>query len=103
MSSKIASGQEDDTEESSNKRVPQDMRDIADKVGPIRPSCYHAKICLMLQPPVDFFGRLITEPSATSTKAAVRKNVEKKYRVTYRFAEGTSAAVRKPVKIAAFL
>ncbi|KDR73607.1 hypothetical protein GALMADRAFT_251349 [Galerina marginata CBS 339.88] len=62
-----------------------DTRDIADK------------------PPTDFFGRLITVPSASSTKAAVRKNVEKKYRVTYRFLEGNSAAVRRPVKVNMFL
>ncbi|KAJ7157004.1 P-loop containing nucleoside triphosphate hydrolase protein [Mycena crocata] len=55
------------------------------------------------KPPTDFFGRLITAPSLTTTKAAQRKNVEKKYRVTYRFKEGNSAAVRKPIKTNAFL
>ncbi|RDB21482.1 Chromosome transmission fidelity protein 18 [Hypsizygus marmoreus] len=67
------------------KRAKADNVDIADK------------------PPTDFFGRVITVPSSSSTKAAVRKNVEKKYRVTYRFTEGNSAAVRKPVKVGAFL
>ncbi|KAG6854551.1 hypothetical protein C0991_004887 [Blastosporella zonata] len=55
------------------------------------------------KPPTDFFGRVITVASVDSTKAAARKNVEKKYRITYRYTEGNSAAVRKPVKMAAFL
>ncbi|PPQ93288.1 hypothetical protein CVT25_015286 [Psilocybe cyanescens] len=78
--------QPNDSTGSPNKRAKTvDNRDIADK------------------PPTDFFGRLITVPSASSTKAAVRKNVEKKYRVTYRFLEGNSAAVRRPVKVNMFL
>ncbi|TFK42329.1 P-loop containing nucleoside triphosphate hydrolase protein [Crucibulum laeve] len=71
--------------EPSNKRIKLGKVDIADK------------------PPTDFFGRPITTPSATTTKAAARKNVEKKYRVSYRFAEGNSAAVRKHVKVSMFL
>ncbi|KAJ7510162.1 P-loop containing nucleoside triphosphate hydrolase protein [Mycena galericulata] len=55
------------------------------------------------KPPTDFFGRLITAPSLSTTKAAERKNVEKKYRVTYKFKEGNSAAVRKPIKMKAFM
>ncbi|KAJ7286133.1 P-loop containing nucleoside triphosphate hydrolase protein [Mycena rebaudengoi] len=55
------------------------------------------------KPPTDFFGRLITIPSLSATKTAKRKNVEKKYRVTYKFKEGNSAAVRKPIKVNAFL
>ncbi|KAJ7709592.1 hypothetical protein B0H17DRAFT_1173775 [Mycena rosella] len=55
------------------------------------------------KPPTDFFGRLITGTSLSTTKAAERKNVEKKYRVTYRFKEGNSAAVRKPIKMQAFM
>jgi chromosome transmission fidelity protein 18 len=35
--------------------------------------------------------------------AGARKNVEKKFRVTYRFLEGNSAAVRKSVKVGAFI
>ncbi|KAF5331123.1 hypothetical protein D9619_005373 [Psilocybe cf. subviscida] len=61
------------------------------------------KIDIADKPPTDFFGRPITTPSASSTKAAVRKNVEKKYRVTYKFLEGNSAAVRRPVKVNSFL
>lgn len=67
------------------KRAKVDKIDIADK------------------PPTDFFGRIITVPTSSSTKAAARKNIEKKYRVTYKYAEGNSAAVRKPVKVCAFL
>ncbi|KAF9484666.1 P-loop containing nucleoside triphosphate hydrolase protein [Pholiota conissans] len=68
-----------------NKKAKLDTRDIADK------------------PPTDFFGRLITIQSASSTKAADRKNVERRYRVSYKFLEGNSAAVRKPVKVNIFL
>ncbi|KAH9483909.1 Chromosome transmission fidelity protein 18-like protein [Psilocybe cubensis] len=75
----------DDNSDSPNKRAKTaDNRDIADK------------------PPTDFFGRLITVASANATKAAVRKNVEKRYRVTFRFLEGNSAAVRRPVKVNMF-
>ncbi|KAJ6597213.1 P-loop containing nucleoside triphosphate hydrolase protein [Mycena vulgaris] len=81
-------GPDGDTSDLPNKRartVPA-MVDIADK------------------PPTDFFGRLITgAPSLSANKAAERKNVEKKYRVTYRFKEGNSAAVRKPIKMKAFM
>ncbi|KAF8163574.1 P-loop containing nucleoside triphosphate hydrolase protein [Crassisporium funariophilum] len=62
-----------------------------------------AKVDIADKPPVDFFGRLITVQSASTTKAAARKNVEKKYRVTYKFLEGNSAAVRRPVKVSMFL
>ncbi|KJA27021.1 hypothetical protein HYPSUDRAFT_981028 [Hypholoma sublateritium FD-334 SS-4] len=78
-------GDADDEDERPNKRAKVDNRDIADK------------------PPTDFFGRLITVPSASSTKAAERKNVERKYRVSYKFLEGNSAAVRKPVKVNMFI
>ncbi|KIM48804.1 hypothetical protein M413DRAFT_437980 [Hebeloma cylindrosporum] len=83
-----SSSRSDETEIDSthpSKRVKIDTRDIADK------------------PPTDFFGRPITVPSETTNKAAARKNVEKKYRVTYKFLEGNSAAVRRPVKMSMFL
>lgn len=50
---------------------------------------------------VDFFGRPIVR-----TQSDVRKDLEKaekKFRVKYRFSEGNSAAVRKPIKVGAFL
>jgi chromosome transmission fidelity protein 18 len=95
----------EDPSEPANKRLRKDEMDIADKVKYylLFTADVPILICSLLQPPVDFFGRLITVPSASSTKAAARKNVEKKYRVTYRYTEGTSAAVRKPVKVRAFL
>jgi chromosome transmission fidelity protein 18 len=43
------------------------------------------------------------EIPASKKRAAARKNDEKKFRVTYRFFEGNSAAVRKPVKVGSFL
>ncbi|KAG2020154.1 CHTF18 protein [Coprinopsis cinerea AmutBmut pab1-1] len=54
--------------------------------------------------PTDFFGRRITAPAGKGPRFTTRKvSVEKPYKVTYRFAEGNSAAVRRPVKVAAFL
>ncbi|KAF8350491.1 P-loop containing nucleoside triphosphate hydrolase protein [Amanita rubescens] len=50
--------------------------------------------------PVDFFGRPIIRPKNDQPKASEKMQ---KVRVTYRFAEGNSAAVRKPVKVEAFL
>jgi len=60
---------------------------------------------------VDFFGRAITVPSKgeggndrSGNKPVSRKvSAPKGYRIGYKFAEGNSAAVRKPVKIGYFL
>ncbi|OCH85001.1 P-loop containing nucleoside triphosphate hydrolase protein [Obba rivulosa] len=53
----------------------------------------------------DFFGRPILVPKGDSNKpvSGHKTAQEQKYRVTYRFNEGNSAAVRKPVKVDAFL
>ncbi|KDQ61061.1 hypothetical protein JAAARDRAFT_67462 [Jaapia argillacea MUCL 33604] len=64
------------------------------------------KVDIADMPPTDFFGRLITAPH---TSASTKSNTgpdhmqNKKYRVSYRFNEGNSAAVRKPVKVSSFL
>jgi hypothetical protein len=56
------------------------------------------------QPALDFFGRPITMPMANSNKpASSRKQTMPVYRVSFRFKEGNSAAVRKSVKMASFL
>ncbi|KZV69756.1 P-loop containing nucleoside triphosphate hydrolase protein [Peniophora sp. CONT] len=61
------------------------------------------------KPPVDFFGRpIVVKPkSKPSSKAqhgvTAIPMAERPYRVSYRFKEGNSAAVRKPVKLASFL
>ncbi|KAH8117204.1 P-loop containing nucleoside triphosphate hydrolase protein [Phellopilus nigrolimitatus] len=61
------------------------------------------------EPPVDFFGRPITVSTAPSSKrnkgsgSTIVATMEQKYRVTYRYNEGNSAAVRKPVKVSSFL
>ncbi|OSX65355.1 hypothetical protein POSPLADRAFT_1135752, partial [Postia placenta MAD-698-R-SB12] len=57
---------------------------------------------------VDFFGRpIVPKADADKTSQEKVKEAEAKktaaYRVAYRFNEGNSAAVRKPVKVAAFL
>ena len=52
---------------------------------------------------VDFFGRPIVSkdtPEGAKGKAAPKAKV---YRVAYKFKEGNSAAVRKPVKVSAWL
>ncbi|ESK86737.1 chtf18 protein [Moniliophthora roreri MCA 2997] len=70
-----------------SKRARLEPTDIADK------------------PPTDFFGRLITPSAATTSsnkRGIVLKENGKKFRVSYRFKEGNSAAVRKPVKMSAF-
>jgi chromosome transmission fidelity protein 18 len=56
-----------------------------------------------IQPPTDFFGRPIPIASEDNTDEVVGKSIGKKFRVRYQYHEGNSAAVRKPVKIAAFL
>ncbi|CAA7271466.1 unnamed protein product [Cyclocybe aegerita] len=75
----------DDADAPANKRHKKDTRDIADK------------------PPTDFFGRLITVSSGSTSRIGIHKAIEKQYRVSYRFLEGNSAAVRKPVKVNTFL
>ncbi|KAF9532172.1 P-loop containing nucleoside triphosphate hydrolase protein [Crepidotus variabilis] len=67
-----------------SKRQRLDVQDIADK------------------PPTDFFGRLITVP-AFSTTNQVPKEIHKPFKVSYKFLEGNSAAVRKPVKVNSFI
>lgn len=53
------------------------------------------------KPPVDFFGRLIEVESATSSSVVQRP--AKKFRVIYRFNEGSSSAVRKPIKMSSLM
>ncbi|KAG6820837.1 hypothetical protein H0H93_010664 [Arthromyces matolae] len=77
----------DATEPRTKRPRTEDNIDIADK------------------PPTDFFGRVIAVNSRSNHKTASSKKVTetKQYRVTYRYIEGCSAAVRKPVKMGAFL
>lgn len=54
--------------------------------------------------PVDFFGRPIAAPRKVSGPGAARSaEALTAFRTTYRYFEGNSAAVRKPVKVASFL
>lgn len=53
--------------------------------------------------PTDFFGRAITVKSTINSKSAGKKQMKEPYRVSYKFKEGNSAAVRKPVKLNNFL
>jgi len=55
--------------------------------------------------PTDFFGRPIAvKPTwTTNSNSAAKKPMKEAYRVSYKFNEGNSAAVRKPVKLNNFL
>ncbi|KIL00951.1 hypothetical protein PAXRUDRAFT_821161 [Paxillus rubicundulus Ve08.2h10] len=56
------------------------------------------------KPPVDFFGRPITAPKApTSSVSKTRHHMLQGFQTTYRYLEGNSAAVRKPVKVSSFM
>ncbi|KAG8805764.1 hypothetical protein FRC17_005347 [Serendipita sp. 399] len=48
------------------------------------------------KPPVDFFGRLIT-PKQTTSKGTALEGTQSSFKATYKFYEGMSAAVRKPL------
>ncbi|KAF9227797.1 hypothetical protein BS17DRAFT_726296 [Gyrodon lividus] len=55
------------------------------------------------KPPVDFFGRPIAVPKAVvSSVSKTRPHTPKEFQTTYRYLEGNSAAVRKPVKVSSF-
>ena len=56
------------------------------------------------QPALDFFGRPIVAPKVDINKPpSSRRQAITTYRVSFKFKEGNSAAVRKPVKMASFL
>jgi hypothetical protein len=54
------------------------------------------------KPPVDFFGRLVA-PRAGQPGGSGTVEAGQAFKVSYRYNEGMSAAVRKPVKISALL
>ncbi|KZT71388.1 P-loop containing nucleoside triphosphate hydrolase protein [Daedalea quercina L-15889] len=83
-------GPEDSASLPAAKRSKQDQTTPAEKVA------------------VDFFGRpILPKASSSDNDAAGTKKTSKKpivkYRVAYRFHEGNSAAVRKHIKVSAFL
>lgn len=63
------------------------------------------KLRFVYQTPTDFFGRPIAvkPTSTTNSKLAAKKPMKEAYRVSYKFNEGNSAAVRRPVKLNNFL
>jgi len=63
-----------------------------------------AELDIADRPPVDFFGRPIesTAPKAKKSKGH-EVSVQKAYRVSFKYKEGNSAAVRKPLKVASFV
>lgn len=57
-----------------------------------------------MQQPVDFFGRPIKRKQPEAVKdIIVPTPALKKVKVTYKFNEGASSAVRKPIKMSALL
>ncbi|KAG9052747.1 hypothetical protein FS842_009297 [Serendipita sp. 407] len=54
------------------------------------------------KPPVDFFGRLVT-PKHSNNKGDTVHGTASKFKAAFKFNEGMSAAVRKPVKITSLL
>ncbi|KAJ2921092.1 hypothetical protein H1R20_g16001, partial [Candolleomyces eurysporus] len=85
--SKRARGDEDGDRFSHVKKARLEPIDIADR------------------PPTDFFGRSIPISNNQKSKPISRKgsSEDKTHRISYKFAEGNSAAVRKPVKVSYFL
>ncbi|KZT27298.1 P-loop containing nucleoside triphosphate hydrolase protein [Neolentinus lepideus HHB14362 ss-1] len=61
------------------------------------------KVDIADRPPVDFFGRPITKAVVSPRNGGLRNAPQTKFRVNYKFHEGNSAAVRKPVKMVSFL
>ncbi|KAF8511117.1 P-loop containing nucleoside triphosphate hydrolase protein [Hysterangium stoloniferum] len=71
-------------------------------VNPQKTKLPTEKIDIADKPPTDFFGRPLVLPEPTPTQAAASLMM-KECKVIYRFKEGNSSAVRKPVKVEAML
>ncbi|KAJ8700036.1 Chromosome transmission fidelity protein 18 [Pleurotus ostreatus] len=68
------------------------------------PPSKRIKVDLADKPPTDFFGRPIDLTKITvANQAHQKKHAAKCFKISYRFAEGNSAAVRRPVKLDSFL
>ncbi|KAL4266142.1 AAA+ ATPase domain-containing protein [Pleurotus pulmonarius] len=68
------------------------------------PPSKRIKVDLADKPPTDFFGRPIDLTKITiANQAHQKKHATKCFKISYRFAEGNSAAVRRPVKLDSFL
>ncbi|KAF8590060.1 P-loop containing nucleoside triphosphate hydrolase protein [Ramaria rubella] len=79
----------DTVDKASNEcQTPQKRKFLDEKVDP---------------PPTDFFGRPITLQMDINTQGRPISPVTKRCKVVYRFKEGNSSAVRKPVKVEAML
>lgn len=82
------------------KRAREAEVDIADKVRPRLFS--YPRLLKLVQPPTDFFGRpLVQKPKSIISQQGPAAGRSTK--ASYKFNEGNSAAVRKPVKISLLL
>ncbi|KAF8512266.1 P-loop containing nucleoside triphosphate hydrolase protein [Gautieria morchelliformis] len=82
---------EDGGKLSGKRSIPQKRKPQEEKVDPAD------------KPPTDFFGRPIALPETTNSQGVPLERVTEKCKVIYRFKEGNSSAVRKPVKVGAML
>lgn len=86
------------------KRAREVEVDIADRVRP--PYVFRVTRFLKLgQPPTDFFGRpLVQKPKSTISQQIMQgPTAGRLTKTSYKFHQGNSAAVRKPVKISLLL
>ncbi|KAK7467394.1 Chromosome transmission fidelity protein 18 [Stygiomarasmius scandens] len=88
------------TKQKGANKALKDADENEDSLSPSKRTKTDVAIDIADRPPTDFFGR----PINTSVNlGGTRSGFAKKYFVTYRYKEGNSAAVRKPVKMSAFL
>lgn len=76
---------------------------MEDKVSSSPPISLNAHSSLSQQIPKDFFGRPIVQKKGSTKPVNSRKTQMKRAPVIYKFNEGSSSAVRKPVKVSVFL
>lgn len=85
------------------KRAREAEVDIADRVRHCLFS--YPWVLKLVQPPTDFFGRpLVQKPKSTINQQIMQgPTAGRPTKASYKFNEGNSAAVRKPVKISSLL
>ena len=89
-----------------NKRARQDKEQPKEKVHTCSRLYAFAQLTLAHRSQQTFLGEPVKVPASGSgganTKPINTKSVQQ-YKIAYRFKEGNSAAVRKPVKVGSFL
>jgi chromosome transmission fidelity protein 18 len=102
----VSSHAADEPPRKRNKTTAADV-DAMEKVSSPTILSFHLSPTLTykcLQPALDFFGRpIVTHKADVNKPPSSRRQRIAMYRVSFRFKEGNSAAVRKPVKMTSFL